>query len=109
MTPATVAVTALVALALACNMLPDPTWDGNMYHKVAMSGVHDCWNPWRFPEFKDWIKTRSELYYSPSVWNGNQHATWGSHYPNLSWLFGAALMDSGSASSRAKPCPACSA
>ncbi|XMM85150.1 hypothetical protein WG628_01185 [Stenotrophomonas maltophilia] len=92
---AAIAVTALVVLAFACNVLPDPTWDGNMYHKAAMSGLHDGWNPWRFPEFGDWIKTRSELYYSPSVWNGNQNATWVSHYPNLSWLFGAALMDFG--------------
>lgn len=92
--------TALVLLVLAtaaliANAIPDPTWDGNMYHKVAIVALHDGWNPWVFPNFIDWTKTRSEIYYSAAVWQGNSNALWISNYPNLSWLVGSALMDFG--------------
>ena len=89
------ALALLVTTALLSNWLPDPTWDGNMYHKVALVALHDGWNPWRFPEFSDWLKTQSALEYSDSVWSSNIAASWISHYPNISWLFGAALMDYG--------------
>lgn len=88
-------VALLIATALVSNWLPDPTWDGNMYHKVALVALHDGWNPWRFPEFSDWLKTQSALEYSDKVWSSNIAASWISHYPNMSWLFGAALMDYG--------------
>ncbi|MBA0282151.1 hypothetical protein D7Y44_04805 [Stenotrophomonas maltophilia] len=93
--PAVKAVLVLSLSALLLNIVPDSTWNGNMYHKVAIVALHDGWNPWLFPDFSDWAATRNEIYYSPSVWDGNQNALWVSHYPNLSWLFSAALMDYG--------------
>lgn len=93
--PAVKALLVLSLSALLLNIVPDSTWDGNMYHKVAIVALHDGWNPWLFPEFSDWAATRSEIYYSSGVWDGNPNAMWVSHYPNLSWLFSAALMDYG--------------
>lgn len=89
------AVALLIATVLVSNWLPDPTWDGNMYHKVALVALHDGWNPWRFPELGDWMKSQHGLEYSNAVWDSNIAASWISHYPNISWLFGAAMMDYG--------------
>ncbi|WP_353100024.1 hypothetical protein [Stenotrophomonas lactitubi] len=89
------AAALLVAATLVSNAIPDPTWDGNMYHKVAMVALHDGWNPWRFPELADWMKAQHALEYSNAVWDSNIADSWISHYPNVSWLFGAAMMDYG--------------
>lgn len=89
------AIFCVVGASLVAGAIPDATWDGNMYHKPAIIALHDGWNPWLFPEFSDWIKTRSELHYSAIVWQNNENSLWVSHYPNLSWLYAAALMDLG--------------
>ncbi|HEP1208715.1 hypothetical protein C7E17_00695 [Stenotrophomonas maltophilia] len=94
-TSVAIATALLIAAALVSNGIPDPTWDGNMYHKVAMVALHDGWNPWSFPELSDWMKTQTGLEYSNSVWDSNIADSWISHYPNASWLFGAAMMDYG--------------
>lgn len=90
-----IAVALLLVTALLSNVVPDPTWDGNMYHKVAMVALHDGWNPWRFPELSDWMKAQHALEYSNAVWDSNIADSWISHYPNVSWLFGAAMLDYG--------------
>lgn len=89
------ALGCVVALTLLAGAIPDATWDGNMYHKPAIVALHDGWNPWLFPEFSDWLKTRDEVYYAANVWQNNENSLWISHYPNLSWLYSAALMDVG--------------
>jgi len=81
-------------LAILGNKFQDATWDGNMYHKPATVALHDGWNPWR-EEFFEWSKDRNEPHYSPSIWDGNDNNKWVSHYPNVSWLFGSAMMDFG--------------
>ena len=89
------ALLVLLVSGLVANAITDPTWDGNMYHKVAIVALHDGWSPWTFPDFGDWVKTRGEIYYSTAVWRGNENANWISHYPNFSWLLGSSLMDFG--------------
>lgn len=93
--PALLAVALVGFAAWTGNQFQDATWDGNMYHKPATVALHEGWNPWSAPEFIDWARTRDEPYYARSIWEGNDNNKWVSHYPNLSWLFGAALMDTG--------------
>jgi len=93
--PAVLAVAFVALAAWTGNQFQDATWDGNMYHKPATVALHEGWNPWSAPEFIDWARTRDEPYYAGSIWEGNDNNKWVSHYPNLSWLFGAALMDTG--------------
>lgn len=92
--PGLVSVMLLVASASLGNGIQDATWDGNMYHKPATVALHDGWNPWR-QEFFEWTRSRTEPYYAAGIWEGNDNNKWISHYPNISWLYGASLMDFG--------------
>lgn len=89
-----IAMMLVCALGLLGNHVQDATWDGNMYHKPATVALHDGWNPWR-QEFVAWSHDRREPYYAGAIWDGNDNNKWVSHYPNVSWLFGAAMMDLG--------------
>lgn len=93
--PAAAAALLVAVLAFAAGLLPDPTWDGNMYHKPATVALHEGWNPWLTKDFTEWTHTQKAPYFADAIWSGNQNSQWAGHYPNLSWLYGAVLMDYG--------------
>lgn len=95
LSPAIGSVLLLVVLALLAGTFPDPTWDGNMYHKPATVALHEGWNPWLTRDFTQWTHSQKAPYFSDAIWSGNQNAQWAGHYPNFSWLYGAVLMDYG--------------
>jgi hypothetical protein len=82
------AATALSLSLLWAAVTEDTSYDGMMYHQVAVIALRDGWNPWHQPELADWIGQRFD-----GRGGGTQlgtAATWVTHYPKGSWILGAA-------------------
>ncbi len=59
----------------------DISWDGNMYHKIAIGELSEGWNP--IYQSIDDFNEEAEIKLSSTA------AIWNDHYPKATWIFGA--------------------
>ncbi len=69
--------------------IPDLSWDGNMYHKVAVAYIKNGWNP-LYETSKEFSNNNKNVVEIPQ---DSDTDVWIEHYPKGTWIIGAAIYE----------------